>query len=93
MSLVPEMSIVDTTKTFNQTVQCETVVKMYFDMKRDHRRVESIGYNFDVNRMSDRVHCQNPNKSVSVSKEELNVVFDRCNACSLCVPTIMKNLS
>ena len=37
MSFVPEMSIVDTTKTFNQTVQCETVVKMYFDMKRDHR--------------------------------------------------------
>ena len=83
----------DTTKTFNQTVQCETVVKMFFDVKRNHRRVESIGYNFDVNRMSDRVHCQNPNKSVSVSKEELKVVFDRCNSCALCSPIIMKSSS
>ena len=92
MSFIPEMSVVDTTKTFNQTVHCETIVKMFFDVKRDHKRVESIGYNFDVNRMSDRVHCQNPNKSVSISKEELNIVFDRCNICVFCAPTIMKNM-
>ena len=92
MSFIPEMSVVDTTKTFNQAVQCETIVKMVFDVKRDHKRVESIAYNFDANRMSDRVHCQNPNKSVSISKEELNIVFDRCNTCVFCAPIIMKNM-
>ena len=56
MSFIPEMSVVDTTKTFNQAVHCETIVKMFFDVKRDHKRVESIGYNFDVNRMLSLIH-------------------------------------
>ena len=90
---IPEMSIVDTTKTFNQSIQCGMVVKMFHDMKRDFRRVESVKYHFDASRLSDRIYCQNPIKSVSVTNEELSFVFGRCNTCSLCAPSDMKKLS
>lgn len=93
MASVPEMSIIDTTKTFNQNVQCGTIVKMFSDLKRDFKRVESIEYNFDSNKLSDRVYCQNPTKSVSISNEEMCFVFGRCNICPLCMPSNMKSLS
>ena len=93
MSKIPEMSIIDTTKTFRETVHCGTVVKMFTDLKRDIKRIESIEYNFDSNKLSDRVYCQNPIKSVFITNEETSFVFARCNVCSLCTPSTMKSLS
>ena len=87
--IIPEM-IEQTSKTFSQSIPCETIVKLFTDIKNDVKYVKEIEYIFDACRISDRIYCQKPGKSVSMSNLEVRMSYARCNQCSLCLPVQMK---
>ena len=78
------MSITEVTKQFNANISCETQVSLFTDTRRDVRQVTTVQHTFHIREVADRLYCQNPNKAITMDKQDIKLVFSKCERCPLC---------